>query len=297
MQLVIAAFATRSRDRTPRRCWSVPFACLLLVALLPLPTQAQTNIKTKINPKDGAVMVCIPEGEFIMGNTQADIAAMMRENEISRRYWFAPEQPQHRVYLDGYWIYKYEVTVAQYRKFCKATGHNMPASPRWGWKDNHPIINVSWNDATAYANWAGVRLPTEAQWEKAARGTDGRKFPWGNKWDASKCANSVNIRLRGPKPVGSYPGDISPYGAHDMAGNVCEWCADWFDKKYYGKSPRRNPTGPASGQVRALRGNSWGGGYVFGFRVAGRSMGTPGENRGPHGFRCVHGFALWIARK
>jgi len=137
------------------------------------------------------------------------------------------------VNLDGYWIYKYEVTVAQYRKFCNETGSNMPEAPSWGWQDDHPIVHVSWDNATAYTQWAGVRLPTEAQWEKAARGTDGRAYPWGNEWDATKCANSVGQRLSSTKPIGSYPSDTSPYGALDMAGNVWEWCADWYDGNYY----------------------------------------------------------------
>lgn len=114
-------------------------------------------------------------------------------------------QAQRKVYLDGYWMYKYEVTVAQYRKFCKATGRTMPNVPRWGWKDDHPMVNADPVLAEAYAKWAGCRLPTEAEWEKAARGTDGRRYPWGNKWDVRKCVNSVKDRLQGTKPVGSCP--------------------------------------------------------------------------------------------
>ncbi len=272
MQLVIAAFATGSRDRTPRRCWSVPFACLLLVALLPLAAQGRTNIKTKINPRDGAVMVYILAGEFLMGSNQRDNV-----------------KPPHTVYLDGFWIYKYEVTVAQYRKFCKATGHKMPATPPWGWKDSHPIVNVNWNDATAYAKWAEVGLPTEAQWEKSARGTDGRKFPWGNKWDASKCANSTGHSLSSTKPVGSYPQGASPFGAHDMAGNVSEWCSDWYDGKYYTNSPTRNPSGPASGEYRVLRGGSGYAEYNAMFRCCTRDRFSPGSRYGCRGFRCVQG--------
>jgi len=159
------------------------------------------------------------------------------------------------VQLDSYWMYRHEVTVAQYRKFCQATGTSMPDAPPWGFQDTHPIVNVSWNDAQAYCDWAGVALPTEAQWEGAARGTDGRKWPWGIKWDAEKC----NAYLNGPKtttPVGAYPSGASPYGCLDMAGNVWEWCADWYDANYYKNAPQRNPSGSGTGQYRVLRGGS-----------------------------------------
>ena len=154
--------------------------------------------RRRTNPKDGAAMLYIPAGEFTMGSNEND-----------------DEKPQRKVNLDGYWIYKREVTVAQYRKFCRATNRQMPEAPSWGCKDHHPIVNVSWDDAKAYADWAGVALPTEAQWEKAARGIDGREYPWGNEWDSSKYANSDGTRVSSTKPVGSYTVDDSPYGAVD----------------------------------------------------------------------------------
>ncbi len=195
---------------------------------------------SRINPKDGSVMITIAAGKFIMGSNVG----------------FAYEKPVHAVYLDTYQIGKYEVTVAQYRKFCKATGKKMPKAPEWGWKDNHPIVNVTWDDAAAYCKWAGGRLPTEAEWEKAARGTDGRTYPWGNKWDKNKCANGY-LSLASTASVGSCPAGASPYGCMDMAGNVSEWCADWFDANYYKASPSRNPKGPSRGGYRVLRGGSW----------------------------------------
>lgn len=220
----------------------VPLLAFLVVPLASkVAAPEKGKIKTKVNPKDGAEMIWIPAGEFTMGSNDLDDA-----------------KPPHKVYLDGYWIYKTEVAVSQYRKFCKATRRKMPPAPSWGWKDNHPVVNVTWSDATAYAKWAGVRLPTEAEWEKAARGTDGREYPWGNKWDASKCANSVGRRLSGTRPVGSYPQGVSPYGVHDVAGNVMEWCADWYDAGYYAKKMNRNPKGPRSGKYRMFRGGSWG---------------------------------------
>ena len=175
---------------------------------------APKRVEAGINPKDGAEMVWVPAGEFLMGST---------DDEGVR-----DERPQRKVYLDGYWMYKTEVTVAQYRKFCEATNREMPEAPEWGWKEDHPVVNVSWHDAVDYAKWAGASLPTEAQWEKAARGTDGRVFPWGNEWDAGACANSVSWSLKGTKPVGSCPAGASPYGCVDMAGNAWEWCADWY---------------------------------------------------------------------
>ena len=221
----------------------------------------------RVNPIDGAVMVYIPEGEFIMGTSEKQIAALLKQFPSWKREWFDREKPQRTVYLDGYWIYKYEVTVAQYRKFCQDTGWQMPKAPRWGWQDDHPIVKVTWNDAKAYCDWAGVQLPTEAQWEKAARSIDGRIYPWGNEWDASKC-NNYNAGQNQTTPVGSYPAGVSPYGLMDMAGNVWEWCADWFDEKYYASAPDRNPTGPASGIYRVLRGGSWRGDGPVNFRAA-----------------------------
>jgi len=212
----------------------------------------------RVNPKDGAAMVWVPKGEFLMGISDAQIAGVLSvENTSLTRTDLSTEQPQRKVYLDGYWIYKYEVTVAQYKKFCSDTKRRMPKAPSWGWVHNHPMCNVTWKDAADYAKWAGVSLPTEAQWEKAARGKDGRMYPWGNKWEeSSKC----NWGYGGPyktQPVGSYPAGASPYGCMDMAGNVGEMCADWFDEDYYRIAPSRNPRGPAKGNARVLRGGSW----------------------------------------
>jgi formylglycine-generating enzyme required for sulfatase activity len=187
-------------------------------------------------------------------------------------------------------MYKNLVTVAQYRGFCQATGRSMPDAPPWGWHDDHPIVNVSWDDAKAYAKWAGVSLPTEAQWEKAARGTDGREYPWGNDWDASKCRCSKTQfgDAGSTSPVGSYPAGGSPYGCLDMAGNVCEWCADRYGQDYYASSPARNPTGPESGDRRVLRGGSWNDYNATLFRSAFRNYINP--SRGIQllfGFRCA----------
>jgi formylglycine-generating enzyme required for sulfatase activity len=270
-----------------------------------------------VNEMDGAEMVWVPEGEFIMGTTNKQAADALKECpenfiEIFKLY-FDAEKPQRKVYLDGYWIYKYEVTVAQYRKFCEVTERKMPGYPIWGWIDNHPMVNVSWQDAADYAKWAGVTLPTEAHWEKAARGTDGRTYPWGNDWDATKCANRVKTlfakRFRsnyektfsiGTQPVGSYLAGASPYGCMDMAGNVSEWCADWYDVNYYKKAPTKNPTGPSgavvfeglgitSEGVRVLRGGSNNDIARDFFRCGFRWCNEPTyrSSDGDQGFRCA----------
>jgi formylglycine-generating enzyme required for sulfatase activity len=217
-------------------------------------------------------MVLVPAGEFWMGTDGA-----------------GDESPRHRVYLDAYHIDKYAVTNALYERFMRATGRQAPAF----WNDSkwngasQPVVGVSWHDAEAYCRWAGKRLPTEAEWEKAARGTDGRKYPWGDQWDSSR-ANSSESKLGRTTPVGSYPSGASPYGALDMAGNVWQWVADWYDKDYYKRSPERNPRGPESGQSRVLRGGSWGSNPIH-LRTAYRDDETPGYRRYGIGFRCARG--------
>ena len=188
------------------------------------------------------------------------------------------------MYLNGYWIDKNDVTVAQYRQFCQENNRAMPEAPSWGWQDHDPIVNVSWDDAKAYAEWAGMALPTEAEWEKAARGTDGRAFPWGDDWDTTKC-NSSSSR---PTPVGSYPAGASPYGCLDMAGNVWQWCADWYDGSYYQRAPANNPAGADMGSSSAsshvMRGGDAKGVNAKLFLVTYR---CPGYRCDTLGFRCV----------
>jgi formylglycine-generating enzyme required for sulfatase activity len=217
-------------------------------------------------------MVLVPAGEFTMGSND-----------------YPSEKPPHRVYLDGFHIDKYEVTNALYRRFMAATSRSAPSysnDEQWNGA-SRPVVGVSWDDADAYCKWAGKRLPTEAQWEKAVRGTDGRKYPWGEQWDASK-ANSFESRLGETAPVGSYAGGVSPYGAHDMAGNVWEWVADWYDENYYKQSPERNPQGPGSGRSRVVRGGSWSG-KPIGLRSSHRNGVTPDGRFFDIGFRCARG--------
>lgn len=204
--------------------------------------------------RDGIVMVYIPPGEFTMGSNDGDY----------------DERPSHAVYLDGYWIGKYEVTFDQYDRYCEETKKKKPDDNGWG-RGKRPVINVSWDDANAYCDWlsekTGLRfkLPTEAQWEKAARGTDGHKYPWGNHdpyYSGKYYANHYTGKdeVDGyiyTAPVGSYPHGASSYGLLDMAGNVWEWCSDWYDNNYYRNARQENPTGPKSGSIRVIRGGSW----------------------------------------
>jgi len=199
--------------------------------------------------------VLIPAGEFLMGS---DRERFPEAND--------DELPQHRVYLDAYYISRVPVTNEQYAAFVTATGYDPPFDGGYGYgwengrppedKDDHPVVDVSWKDALAFCRWANVCLPTEAQWEKAARGVDGYVYPWGNDIPTNEhCSFDMNVS--GATPVGAYPQGASPFGVLDMAGNVWEWVADWYGSDYYARSPQWNPTGPTDGEQRVLRGGSW----------------------------------------
>jgi formylglycine-generating enzyme required for sulfatase activity len=224
---------------------------------------------------DPVEMMDVPAGIFTMG--VAESGAEQDKDNDRYRYFMGDagsgaEQDEgsvHLVYLDAFRIDKVEVTNDRYRRFAEAVvmeGHRWcdksePASKNHTpgeWSNatlseaTQPVVGVDWWDAHAYCTWVGKRLPTEAEWEKAARGTDGRLYPWGNEYDA-KVANGTNA-VGKTAPVGSYPRGASPYGVLDMAGNAWEWVHDWYDTTYYASAPPRNPPGPASGQHRVLRG-------------------------------------------
>jgi sulfatase modifying factor 1 len=235
-------------------------------------------------------MVLVPAGPFPMGVPPGD------------RDGGRDEYPRHEVYLDAYYIDKYEVTNGRYLAFVQATGHRPPRHPkdasRTLWPEassglpeslrDRPVINVDWSDADAYCRWAGKRLPTEAEWEKAARGTDDRRFPWGNVEPTHKHLN-YNQRWQGEKslmPVGSYEAGKSPFGAYDMAGNVWEWVADWYDPLYYEKSPPRNPKGPERGTHKVLRSSGWEVETPL-VRSVTRVKSDPSNRTNTTGFRCA----------
>ncbi len=221
----------------------------------------------RTNPVDGATMVWVPAGDFLMGEYTGN----------------ADIYPLHTVALDGFWMYKHEVTYDRYLAFCTDTARAMPAAPAWGWLSNHPIVNVSWDDAKAYADWSALTLPTEAQWEKAARGTSGQQYPWAGVWNAANCNNNNTQTTT----VGFYPTGVSPYGALDIAGNVEEWCADWYSATYYYLSPTTNPTGPTTGTARVVRGGDWGGVDPTLFLTTTRAFATPTTSADTLGFRCA----------
>lgn len=246
------------------------------------------EIGKEINPSGtkGGPMVIIPAGEFMMGCNSAV------DSECGD-----DEKPYHRVYLDAYYIGKYEVTVANYEKCVNAGQCNEPSATsaqglcNWGSSErgNHPVNCVDWNQSKTYCEWAGKRLPTEAEWEKAARGTDGRVYPYGNQFDCGKSCNSVKpCRHRSTCPVGSYPEDKSPYGVMDMVGNVSEWVQDWDGKDYYKNSPTKNPPGPSSGDRRVTRGGNWMEYDQYLFTTFEHLFSSTPTTRGyREGFRCV----------
>jgi formylglycine-generating enzyme required for sulfatase activity len=194
---------------------------------------------TAATPQDE--MVYVPAGWFTMG-----------QNDNIRSHG-----PQHEVYLDAFWIDRTEVTNADFAAFRKETDYtniNWEFVPEG--KPDLPVVDVNWRDADAYCRWLDKRLPTEAEWEKAARGTDGRTFPWGNEWDVNK-ANTREAGYGQLQPVGSFPDGASPFGALDMAGNAAEWLNDYFAFDYYTYSPDHNPTGPNRVMDYAMRGGSF----------------------------------------
>ena len=230
-------------------------------------------------------MVLVPAGPFLMGSDpRMDRAAGPQE------------RPQRSVVLDAFAIDRYEVTNVHYLRFVMATGITWP--PYWTQdpfpekQSRHPVIGVSWEEADRYCRWVGKRLPTEAEWEKAARGEDGRIFPWGNEpagWIKSNIAHPGSKRGVKYPPLANidrYERGISPYGIYQMAGNVSEWVADWFDPDYYRMGVDDNPRGPAEGQEKVFRGGSWNEDPEVA-RSAGRNAAAPSHRSYLVGFRCA----------
>jgi formylglycine-generating enzyme required for sulfatase activity len=196
-----------------------------------------------VEPQSGVELVLVPGGEFRMGT----------EDEEDAR-------PVHPVRLPPFRMSRTEVTREQYARFMAATGRPEPG--HWGHelfaRPGSPVVGVTWEDAAAFCAWCGGRLPTEAEWEYAARGTDGRRFPWGDEPpDRTRAVFHRDIGFDGTSPVATAKAGASPFGLLDMAGNVFEWCADWYAPGYYAVSPRENPAGPAEGRQRVVRGGAW----------------------------------------
>ena len=283
----------------------------------PAPTMSSTATflppslgDTWLRPGDGAMMVYVPAGEFEMGNDDDGVEdafqMCMRYRGHCEREWFEDEQPVHTVALDGFWMDRTEVTNAQYQQ-CVESGACGPPAERGSHTrdsyygdsayDNHPVINVSWYQARSYCDWVGARLPTEAEWEYTARGPDGRMFPWGNEFGArlnycdANCVldwadEAIDDGYVDTAPVGSFPRGASWCGVLDIAGNVWEWSADWYDDSYYARSTHRNPAGTSSGEYRILRGSSWYSNRSY-TRSTYRYSNTPDYFDVDVGFRCV----------
>jgi formylglycine-generating enzyme required for sulfatase activity len=255
-------------------------------------TPSLTPYPTMIVDAHGAAMVLVPAGEFLMGSES----------------WSGSEKPAHTVYLDSYYIDQYEVSVGAYAEFLNEVGNQIEGvAGKAHWVEepdpdlhlhrvegvwqadegraNHPMNEVTWFGARAFCEWRGARLPSEAEWEKAARGTDGRTYPWGEEEPTCLMANFAGCYYDSV-PVDSYPEWVSPYGAYNMAGNVHEWTNDWYDPEYYANSPYENPTGPESGDYKIFRGASWFNGN-FQTRTTYRYPKLPVLTYMANGFRCA----------
>ncbi len=262
-----------------------------------------------VSPEDDySFMVRIEAGNFKRGSSFDEIKqylAMCRKKDKGcELWWFEDEFPAKPIHLDSYWIDIYEVTNEKYLEFVEVTGHR-PAlddscetekcrkgnlwqgasfSPRIR---NQPVTQVSWYDADAYCRWRGKRLPSEAEWEKAARGPSGSVYPWGKKSPKGRAAYGRKWRgVFTMTNVGSYPNGASVYGLYDMAGNVWEWVDDWYHRKYYSIGRKKNPRGPATGEFKVVRGGSWVN-YADSLRSALRRWSRPEVRFNDTGFRCA----------
>lgn len=281
---------TPGLKRTTTRLSIVAAIVVMACAAAPCAVAAPPPANSK--ELDPVPMVTIPAGEFLMGNSEGNGRA--------------DEWPQRSVYLNAFAIDQVEVTNERYMAFVTTTGHRNPPNPYGTGPltsvkgiERLPVVQVTWYDAKAYCSWAKKRLPTEAEWEKAARGTDGRRFPWGNDPPTPNRAN-YDREWADEKtlfPVGSLPEGDSPYGVKDMAGNAREWVSDWYDPDYYQHAPVRNPQGPdKKGVVRSIRGGSWHS-PLADIRASARGRGGFALQTHGTGFRCARSLEGEIEKK
>ncbi len=276
---------------TTQRICFITFGLLLIMPLFNGQREAQAAdpMSPTFTGKDGAPMALIPEGSFHMGVPQA-----ARDGGMD-------ERPNHKVFVDSFYMDIYEVTNGRYLQFVTDTGHRVPQHPtdptRALWEGNMmpesvtdlPVINVDWFDSVAYCEWAGKRLPTEAEWEKAAKGDNDWRFAWGDMEPTTEHANFNQLAWRGESTlvqVGMYEKGKSPYGIYDVAGNVWEWVSDWYQVDYYSHSPTHNPQGPKKGNEKTLRSSGWQG-ETPQMRVFTRIKSVPTDRNDSTGFRCA----------
>jgi formylglycine-generating enzyme required for sulfatase activity len=231
------------------RSLAAAFVALYVASGFSRTTAAQTTPPGPIP----ANMAAIPAGEYWMGRTHTATLEQAIILERDRR----DDQPAHRIYVDAFYLDTHEITNADYLRFVDATGAVKP----WYWpggkiakgEERFPVNNVTWAEADAYCRWVGKRLPSEAEWERAARGgLDRKRYPWGDEGAKDRAHTGS---ATGPTAVGSFPPNA--FGLYDIAGNVWEWTSDWYERDYYAVSPERNPTGPAKGSYRVIRGGGW----------------------------------------
>ena len=243
----------------------------------------------------GMSMVLVPEGEFTMGSDAEIVFAICQEYYFDCHLdSYTDGAPPHQVYLNAYYLDKYEVSNSHYKACVDVDICAMPTNVASATReiyfgisefDNHPVIYVDWDMAKTYCEWRGAYLPTEAQWEKAARGTDGRLFPWGDEIYPT-IANYLNANVGDTVAANIYDMDRSPYGAFNLGGNVSEWVADWYSATYYQNSPFENPQGPETGELRVVRGGSWNARGTGALSVLRREA-IPSGNHDGLGFRCA----------
>lgn len=285
--LVTVLLVTFLNSCAPRTTTLTPSAILTATTAPTMTSIPDKPIGTKmLSNIDGMTQLYIPAGKFQMGTSTAG------------DWTGGDEFPMHEVYLDSFWMDKTEVTNGQYQKCVQAGGclepHSISSETQNSYFDNpafadYPVIQVDWDQANAYCKWTGRRLPTEAEWEKAARGTTERLFPWKGDAYGPDFANydmDDNWPNADTSQAGSIPAGASPYQVIDMAGNVYEWVSDWYGSTYYSQSPIENPSGPAEGSARVIRGGAWSSDWFF-IRTGSRLSFYPDSYSNDIGFRCA----------